>query len=55
MNTFIMVWVLVMVPNTNQSSPFISLPVADLPSCQRMQTVFRNHQTSQCVEVKIAK
>lgn len=55
MNSFIMVWVLVTVPYASQSSPVISLPVADLASCQRMQAILKDSRTTQCVEVKVVK
>ena len=57
MNTFVMAWVLVVSATTNQNSPIISTPVADLASCERMQRAINNGstRTSTCVEVKILK
>ena len=57
MNAFVMVWVLVVAPATNQNSPIISLPVADLESCARMQQALNrgSYRSTQCVEVKVSK
>jgi hypothetical protein len=57
MNTIVVAWVLVVSASTNQNSPIISLPVADLASCERMQrAVIRDSSRStQCVEVRVLK
>jgi hypothetical protein len=51
MNT-IAVWVLV-IAAAGQGQPVISLPVADLASCQRMQEVVKHNRVTQCVQVSI--
>ena len=55
MESFILAWVLVVAPSTNQNSPIISDPVYDLASCQRMQTAVRRSsvRSTQCVEVRV--
>lgn len=57
MNTVVMAWVLVVSASTNQNSPIISTPVADLASCERMQRAISNGATrsTTCVEVKVLK
>lgn len=39
MNTML-VWLLIVVPNSSQNSPFQHGPFADLESCQRVQAVY---------------
>jgi len=57
MNTIVVAWVLVVSASTNQNSPIISLPVADLASCERMQRAVSldSGRRTQCVEVKVLK
>ena len=52
MNT-IVVWVLVMAAAGHSGQPVVSLPVADLASCQRMQEVVKHNRNTQCVQVTI--
>lgn len=55
MNQYIIAWVLVVAPSTSQNSPIISLPVADIQSCHRMQQALRadSQRITQCVEIKL--
>lgn len=57
MITAVMAWVLVVSASTNQNSPIISMPVADLASCERMQRAIGNgaSRSTTCVEVKVLK
>lgn len=59
MNT-LLVWVLVIGVGSSSSSNAISLPMADLESCQRIQTALRvvnvnvsRDRSSQCVQIKV--
>lgn len=58
MHSFILVWVLVVLPSTQQNSPIISVAMADLASCERLQKTFTDDTASSrrrtiCVEIKI--
>lgn len=57
MNTVVMAWVLVVSASTNQNSPIISSPVADLVSCERMQQAINtgSKRATTCVEIKVLK
>lgn len=58
MNTIITVWVLVVSPSSNQNSPIISLPMADIVSCQRVQQAMAargSNRGTTCVEISIVK
>ena len=57
MNTVVLAWVLVVSASTNQNSPIISPPVADLASCERMQRAIStdSKRATTCVEIKVLK
>ena len=50
---YVLVWVLVIAPSTSQNSPFISAPVSDVESCQRMREAVAgdSYRRAQCVQV----
>jgi hypothetical protein len=52
MNSIAM-WVLVIAAGNAHNQPVISLPVVDLPSCERLQRAVRqgDHRPTQCVQV----
>ncbi len=59
MNT-LLVWVLVIGVGSSSSSNVITQPMADLESCQRLQTSLRvvnvnvdRDRSSQCVQIKV--